>query len=135
MKNFSSVVVGFAFLVVLLSAGAAQSLSGTNTVDSGDIKNGTIVGADVSDNSLTGTDIKTGRANYWEDWEIDPDAYQGASADCPSGKHVSGGGFAQAAGLLITDSYAEDSNTWVVFAQNTTSETVPLSVLAICDGL
>jgi len=57
----------FVALTVLLTAGAAQSLAGTNTVDSGDIvdrtikardiKVGGIAGQTILDNSMTGTDV------------------------------------------------------------------------------
>lgn len=62
-----SVLVSFAALTVLLTAGAAQSLSGTNTVDSGDIidrtigtpdvKVGAFAGQTILDNSMTTNDI------------------------------------------------------------------------------
>lgn len=63
----SHVLFLFAALTVLLTAGTAQSLSGTNTVDSGDIidgqvkyidlKDGSVAGKKILDNSVTGTDI------------------------------------------------------------------------------
>jgi len=62
-----STILGFATLIVLLTAGAAQSLSGSNTVFSDDIVDGTITtpdlktgalsGSKILDNSVTGTDI------------------------------------------------------------------------------
>lgn len=62
-----STIFGFAILIVLLTAGAAQSLSGSNTVFSDDIVDGTITtpdlktgalsGSKILDNSVTGTDI------------------------------------------------------------------------------
>lgn len=60
-------LLGYTALTVILTAGAAQSLSGTNTVDSGDIidgtigtpdlKTGSVSGTKILDNSVTGTDI------------------------------------------------------------------------------
>lgn len=65
--NKPSVLVSFAALTLLLTAGAAQSLAGTNTVDSGDIidrtigtpdvKVGAFAGQTILDNSMTGLDI------------------------------------------------------------------------------
>jgi len=72
-----STIVGFAVLTILLTAGAAQSLSGTdsvftdditdgnvttqdireNAVSSSRILNGGVSGSDVANNSLTGADI------------------------------------------------------------------------------
>ena len=60
-------VLALAIIIVMVSAGAAQGLSGKNTifsndiaegeVHSSDIKNGTIRGKDVKSNSLTAKDI------------------------------------------------------------------------------
>ena len=60
-------VLALAIIIVMVSAGAAQGLSGKNTifsndiaegeVHSSDIKNGTIRGKDVKNNSLTAKDI------------------------------------------------------------------------------
>jgi hypothetical protein len=57
-KLSKSAIVGYIALIVLLSAGAAQGLSGSDTVYGGDVVNGTLSGADIRDNSLTGTDVK-----------------------------------------------------------------------------
>ena len=54
MKNYRSTIVGFAVLVVLMTAGAAQSLSGSNTVFTDDIVNGHVTNADLGTNSVTG---------------------------------------------------------------------------------
>jgi len=69
-----AVVAGYAALIVLLSAGAAEGLSGHDTifsndiaegeVHSSDIKNGTIRGKDVKNNSLTGKDIDESTLNF-----------------------------------------------------------------------
>jgi hypothetical protein len=53
-------LLGYVLLVVLMSAGAAQSLSGTNTVDSGDIKAGEVKGSDIAANVVTGSKVKDG---------------------------------------------------------------------------
>lgn len=61
---------GYVAVLVLVGAGSAQALSGTGTVDSGDIKNGQVKRIDiaanainstkVANNSLTGADINEG---------------------------------------------------------------------------
>jgi len=60
-------LVGYVAVLVLVGAGSAQALTGTGTVDSGDIKDGQVKrvdiapsavdGARVGDNTLTGKDI------------------------------------------------------------------------------
>jgi len=55
--NRRSVIVGFAALTVLLTAGTAQSLSGTNTVNSGDIINGQVAYVDLKDGAVTGKKV------------------------------------------------------------------------------
>jgi hypothetical protein len=67
MKSIPANVAGYVVLIVILTAGAAQSLAGTNTVDSGDIIDGTIAtpdlktgavsGSKILDNSITGADV------------------------------------------------------------------------------
>lgn len=62
-----STILGYVVLVLLLSAGTAQGLAGTNTVTSDDIVDGTIStldlktgavsGSRILDNSVTGTDV------------------------------------------------------------------------------
>lgn len=53
MKNYRPTIVGFAILVVLMTAGAAQSLSGSNTVFSDDIVDRAVANADLGTNSIT----------------------------------------------------------------------------------
>lgn len=55
--NIRSTILGTTALVVLLTAGAAQSLTGTNTVDSGDIVDGTIKNIDIKPSTITGSRI------------------------------------------------------------------------------
>ena len=54
MRNRST-VVGFATIILLMSAAGAQGLSGTNTVDSGDIIDGTIKNVDLKAGSISGS--------------------------------------------------------------------------------
>jgi hypothetical protein len=57
MRNRSA-IIGYAMLTVILTAGAAQGLAGTDTVTSDDIVNETIMSQDVKNENLTGSDIK-----------------------------------------------------------------------------
>ncbi len=57
MRNRSA-IIGYAILTVILTAGAAQGLAGTNTVTSDDIVNESLTSADVKNESLTSSDIK-----------------------------------------------------------------------------
>ena len=57
MKNFRSTVIGFAVLIVLVSAGAAQSLSGSNTVFTDDIAPKAVHGSDIADNAVSGRTV------------------------------------------------------------------------------
>jgi hypothetical protein len=52
-----STIIGYAFLTILLTAGAAQSLSSSNTVFSDDIVDGAVTTADVRANAVTGSRI------------------------------------------------------------------------------
>jgi hypothetical protein len=55
MKNYRSTIIGFAVLVILLTAGAAQSLDGSNTVFGDDIVDGTITTPDLKVGSISGS--------------------------------------------------------------------------------
>lgn len=57
MKKHRSAIVGFAILFVLMTAGAAQSLSGSNTVFTDDIVDGAIYNPDIHDRAVTGRKI------------------------------------------------------------------------------
>jgi hypothetical protein len=52
-------VVAFVALVAALS-GTAVALPGSNSVNSGDIKNNTITSSDIKNNSIKSTDVKNG---------------------------------------------------------------------------
>ena len=47
-------------VLVLTMSGTAGALKGTNTVDSGDIKNGQVKSGDIQDGGVTSKDIKDG---------------------------------------------------------------------------
>jgi hypothetical protein len=50
-------VLGYTALTVIFTAGAAQSLAGTNTVDGGDIVDGTITTSDLKAGAVAGSKI------------------------------------------------------------------------------
>jgi len=52
-----STLIGFATLIILLTAGAAQSLSGSNTVFTDDIVDGAVTTADIKANAVSGSRI------------------------------------------------------------------------------
>ena len=58
--TLKSAVSGSACLVVLLTAGAAQSLAGSNTVFGDDIVDGNVTSADIKDQGVLYADIKNG---------------------------------------------------------------------------
>ena len=53
----TATIVGYAALTLILTTGAAQSLSGSNTVLSDDIVDGQVTYADIRDNAMTGKKI------------------------------------------------------------------------------
>jgi hypothetical protein len=59
-KSFPASVVGYIVLTLILTAGAAQSLSGTNTVDTDDIIDGAVTTSDIRANAVTSSRIITG---------------------------------------------------------------------------
>lgn len=51
--NKRSAIVGYAAIVILMTAGAAQGLAGTNTVDSGDIVDGQVTTPDIRSGAVS----------------------------------------------------------------------------------
>lgn len=117
-------VLGYMALTVILTAGAAQSLSGTNTVDSGDIIDGQVATSDIRNNSVTGakildntvTDGDLGLVRVWKDYNPAPAASFAVRVPCPSGKIlVAGGGELFPMGIaFMTSSEPMDDFSWVV---------------------
>ena len=130
--------IGLATVVVLMSAGAAQSLSGSNTVTSDDIVDGQITSADVKNNAIYGADIYPGRRIVSAARAIPAfaDAAYG-SVDCPAGTTLTGGGFrASTDDLYVLSSYPSDANTWTIAAGNWDDEAAhAMYVFAVCDAL
>ena len=60
MKSQLPHAAGYALLIVVLSAGAAQSLAGTDTVFTDDIVAGGVTTPDIRDRAVTGTKVLDG---------------------------------------------------------------------------
>jgi hypothetical protein len=74
MRNRSA-IIGYVVLTLILTAGAAQGLAGTNTVTSDDIVNETVRSADVLNESLTSSDIRNGSLRVSDFHAAVPNAY------------------------------------------------------------
>lgn len=74
MRNRSA-IIGYVMLTLILTAGAAQGLAGTNTVTSDDIVNETIKSSDVLNNSLTTSDIQNGSLRQSDFYATVPNPY------------------------------------------------------------
>lgn len=70
-----SAIIGYAALTLILTAGAAQGLAGTNTVTSDDIVNESLTSADVKNEALTSSDIKNGSLRTSDFYATVPNAY------------------------------------------------------------
>jgi hypothetical protein len=169
--------LALATIIVMVSAGAAQGLSGKNTifsndiaegeVHSSDIKNGSIRGKDVDNNSLTGKDIDestlnlvgvtgdqgskgdkgdtgaTGPAGV-SGWEpvtspveiAAPGQRVQASAPCPAGKVVTGGGYQVLPQTSPVKPYYSSTGGngtgWVALLNNTSAAPVEVTAFALC---
>lgn len=101
-----SVIIGYTAMLVLLSAGAAQGLSGTNTVDSGDIIDGQVTTPDIRagavsesrllDGAVTGNKVKNQSLVAGEDFgtraaSVSLDFGSIAAFSCASLPALSGG--------------------------------------------
>ena len=87
MRNRSA-IIGYAALTLILTAGAAQGLAGSNTVTSDDIVNESLRSADVKNESLTSSDIKNGSLRTSDFYAAVPNAY---FAQVDSGGDLEGG--------------------------------------------
>ena len=100
MKHYWHVAGWVVVLLVAVGISSAQALPGKNTVDSGDIKDGTVKGSDVKDDSLTGTDIREGSLDLGysvveEGFTVASGQYFNAhTVHCPPGTEIVGGGVA-----------------------------------------
>jgi hypothetical protein len=103
--KIKSAVLGTTTLVVLLTAGTAHSLAGSNTVFSDDIADGNVLTADIGDNQVTSTKIKDGQVgsadlqdNGVKSADVQNESLTGADINeasltlaCPSGLRRVGG--------------------------------------------
>ena len=134
--SIRSSAIGLAAVIVLMGAGAAQSLTGTDTVESDDIIDGQVTSADVADNGLTGVDINTGRRLVSRSVTISVDRQLGFSVNCPAGTTVSGGGFRTASSdVYVIASYPVGLTSWKVVAENWDYVSRSVLAYAICDAL
>jgi hypothetical protein len=70
-----SAIIGYAALTVLLTAGAAQGLAGTNTVTSDDIVNESILSSDIKNEQIRSSDILNGQVSVYDLSPSVPNAY------------------------------------------------------------
>src|SRR5687767_12936773 len=128
--------IGLATVVVLMGAGAAQSLAGTDTVEGDDIIDGQVTSADVADEGLTGVDIDPGRRVVARTVTISVDKQLAFSVNCPAGTTVSGGGFRTASSdVYVIASYPASATSWKVAAENWDYVSRSVLAYAICDAL
>lgn len=160
MGTVAARLASYVALVVLLTAGAAQSLTGSNSVFTDDIAAGQVTYADlrdnavtgrkILDNSVTGADVATGAVGRPElsfkpisdvvraegAGTIGGGSASGVHAFCPvSSPVVIGGGYrwgpSGEAGFVLWSSLPFDGG-WVVWGQNATQQSKALTVYAIC---
>lgn len=128
--------LGLATVIVLMGAGAAQSLTGTDTVESDDIIDGQVTSADVQDNGLTGVDINAGRRIVSRAVTISSYRDLAFSVSCPAGTTVTGGGFRSGnPWVYLDESYPASLTTWRVMATNDDDYARTAYVYAVCDSL
>ena len=87
MRNRSA-IIGYAMLTVILTAGAAQGLAGTNTVTSDDIVNESILSSDIKNEQIRSSDILNGQVSLYDLSASVPNAY---FAQVDSGGNLEGG--------------------------------------------
>ena len=146
-----SAVGGACVLVLLLTAGAAQSLSGSNTVASDDIINGQVYGADIHDRAVTSAKIGNGEVKrpdmgfdplsdvvtVFEDATIPANTLQGiVRVECPGDKPVVlGGGFETTSNTFIVKASApepEFGDGWIVVGRTSATESAYVLAHARC---
>lgn len=154
-------LIGGAMLVVLLTAGTAQSLAGVNTVFSDDIVDGQVAYADIRDNAMTGkkildnsitsADLRAGSVgrsdlafrplsdieSVWEDKQV-PANQQVATVfvRCPADKPiVLGGGFETTSTTFLTKGsypWFDNGEGWLVVGRTAPTEAAYVLAWARC---
>jgi hypothetical protein len=89
-----ALVIAFIALVAALGTGTGVALTGTNTVNSGDIVNNSVRGKDIKNNNVRGKDIRNGSV---KSRDVGDNSLTGADIDestlsLPSGGGGGGGG-------------------------------------------
>jgi hypothetical protein len=149
--KLSTHIVGYTALFVLLSAGAAQSLSGSSTVYSDDIVDGQVTYADVRDNamtgrkilngSVTGADIAAGSVGLsklgavWSDSVSKTITGQLADyvfAPCPAGKTAIGASFEDPSYRATVESSQPLNDGWFVGFYNWSTLASTVNARALC---
>jgi hypothetical protein len=137
-------------LLALLVAGAGTGYAAAQLTGA-DIKNASLTGKDIKNGSLS---AKDGDGSFeGERGPIGPGTTfttvtnvvnsAGAvtqlegTADCALGAHVVSGGHVLTSGTNVTDvnvtrSYAVDTDSWLIRAFSSTSQTIQLTVIATC---
>ncbi|HJR88780.1 MAG TPA: hypothetical protein VJ782_01305 [Aeromicrobium sp.] len=157
MKHFPgrrrATIISYAALIIILTAGAAQSLSGSNTVFTDDVVNGQIFAADIATNavsgskvypnSLTGADVRGDTLVYEAEGEvINLNANSAADLDafCNSEFDIAVSGQWEAwnnnldvpAELIDVSVSASIGDGWTFHIRNNTAETVEVNTWVMC---
>jgi hypothetical protein len=128
LRPSPAMAVAFLALLAALS-GTATALQGTNTVDSGDIRNGQVKGKDIGRNAVTGRKIKNGAvgsADVKNDALTGADVNEATLGQVPSAANAGSAGTAGVANSLASG----DVNTVTVPNPDFTRTTVEAS----CDS-
>ena len=120
----------------LAMAGSAAALPGKNSVNSGDVVNGSIKGADLGSSVLVYVNSNN---------PLPPNHDGAATQDCPQGDEALGGGYVlregEKPGSLIPIASLPQTpetgvpNGWIVQATNTGTTTANLDVWVVCGDL
>jgi hypothetical protein len=106
-KPSPAMAIAFVALLAALS-GTAIALPGSNTVNSGDIKNNTIRSKDIRNGTVSGKDIKNGSvksADVGNDSLTGTDINEGTLGEVPSANHANSAGTADALGGTPASQY------------------------------
>lgn len=142
---------GYAALVVLVSAGAAESLAGTNTVftddivpggvSTSDIRENAVTGSRVRNSSLTGSDLalgSVGMSHLGGAWTspvretLSGDISGFAFAACPSGQTAISGAVSAGSTSANVVSSVPQGDGWFVTYRNWISAPTWIEVQAFC---
>jgi hypothetical protein len=140
---------------VVCSGCVGSSDIADNSILSADIGNGRIFSEDIRDGQVGSVDIGTGQVTTGDIQDngitsadlgnvvtivvgsqvtVNPGGFQQASADCPSGKILTGGGFhSTSTEARVFDNFPIDVNTWRVAVVNlSVNSDIGLNAYALC---